>query len=100
MDVAKRVLQWRWLVIDEISMVSAKLPTQVDLKLREVIRVIGTNKVDPENVDRPFGGLNVICSGYLWQLDPPDGGFIGNIPVEFIQNTILGRPSHWQSRHD
>ena len=24
-DIAKRVLQWRWLIIDEISMVSAKL---------------------------------------------------------------------------
>eukprot|EP00973_Karenia_brevis_P076994 10691785-Karenia_brevis.AAC.1 len=35
MAVAKRVLQWRWLVIDEISMVSAKLLAQLDLKLRD-----------------------------------------------------------------
>ena len=43
-DVAKRVLQWRWLIIDEISMVSARLLADVDLKLRDVVRRIGTLK--------------------------------------------------------
>ena len=45
MDVAKRVLQWRWLIIDEISMVSAKLLATVDMKLRGVIRVLGAEKM-------------------------------------------------------
>ena len=36
MDVAKKVLQWRWLFIDEISMVSAKLLAEMDVKLRKV----------------------------------------------------------------
>ena len=45
MEVAKRVLQWRWLIIDEISMVSAKLLAQMDLTMREVIRDIGTHKL-------------------------------------------------------
>ena len=36
LDVAKRVLQWRWLFIDEISMVSAKLLADMDVKLRRV----------------------------------------------------------------
>ena len=44
MDVAKKVLQWRWLIIDEISMVGAKLLAVLDMKLREVIRDIGTAK--------------------------------------------------------
>ena len=83
MEVAKRVLQWRWLIIDEISMVSAKLLAQLDTKLRSVIREIGTHKVHNER-SRPFGGLNVICSGDFWQLDPPDGGFLGAIPTEYI----------------
>ena len=69
--VAKRVLQWRWLIIDEISMVSAKLLADVDLKLRDVIRRIGTEKLDDAGGDRPFGGLNVLCVGDFWQLDPP-----------------------------
>ena len=33
MAVAKRVLQWRWLIMDEISMVSAKLLATIDQKL-------------------------------------------------------------------
>ena len=85
MEIAKRVLQWRWLVIDEISMVSAKLLAQVGVKLRSVVREIGTAKVGADKQDRPFGGLNVLFCGDFWQLDPPDGGFLGNIPVEFIQ---------------
>ena len=83
MEVAKKVLQWRWLIIDEISMVSAKLLAQLDMKLREVIRDIGTQKL-ANGRTRPFGGLNVLCSGDFWQLDPPDGGFLGGIPTEFI----------------
>ena len=63
MEVAKRVLQWRWLIIDEISMVSAKLLADVDLKLRQVIREVGTAKHGQRGRDRPFGGLNVIISG-------------------------------------
>ena len=76
-DIAKRVLQWRWLIIDEISMVSAKLLADVDLKLRDVIRRIGTEKVDDAGGDQRFGGLNVLCVGDLWQLEVPDGGFLG-----------------------
>ena len=45
MEIAKKLLQWRWLIIDEISMVSARLLAQMDVKLRDVIRDIGTAKV-------------------------------------------------------
>ena len=44
MDVAKRVLQWRWLIIDEISMLSAKLFAEMDVKLRQVVREVGTSE--------------------------------------------------------
>ena len=85
MDVAKRVLQWRWLIIDEVSMVSAKLLAEMDVKLRRVVRDIGTGKKDARGRDRPFGGLNVLCCGDFWQLEPPDGGFVAEIPTEYIQ---------------
>ena len=63
MEIAKKVLQWRWLFIDEISMVSAKLLASIDVKLRQVIREVGTAKLDTTGSERPFGGLNVIVSG-------------------------------------
>ena len=40
METARRVLQWRWLIVDEISMVSASLLAEMDMKLRTVIRDI------------------------------------------------------------
>ena len=86
MDTAKRVLQWRWLIVDEISMVSAKLLALMDVKLRNVIRQIGTAKVGADKRDRSFGGLNVLFCGDFWQLDPPKGGFLGDIPVDFMRN--------------
>ena len=92
MEVAKRVLQWRWLIIDEISMVSAKLLAQMDLKMREVVRDIGTHKLK-KGQTRSFGGLNVLCSGDFWQLDPPDGGFLGGIPTEYIQKARKYAPA-------
>ena len=83
-DTAKRVLQWRWLFIDEISMVSARLLAEVDQKLRSVIRDVGTLKCGEDGVPRPFGGLNVVLSGDFWQLAPPDGGFLADVPTERI----------------
>ena len=33
---------------------------------------------------RPFAGVNILCSGDCWQLPPPEGGFLGDIPCEYI----------------
>ena len=73
-------------------MVGCKLLAQMDLKLREVIREIGTAKLSNGRT-RPFGGLNVIVSGDFWQLDPPDGGFLGAIPTEFIAKARKYQPA-------
>ncbi len=63
MEVAKRVLQWRWLRMDEISMVSARLLAEVDVKLHSVIREICPMKGNGTAQDRSFGGSNGLCSG-------------------------------------
>ena len=34
---------------------------------------------------RPFAGINLLCSGDVWQLPPPEGGFLGDIPCEYIK---------------
>ena len=85
MEIAKAVLQYRWLIIDEISMVSAKLLADVDMKLRSLARDVDPYAKDSKGVMRPFAGVNVLCSGDFWQLPPPDGGFLGDIPCEYIQ---------------
>ena len=85
MTIANSMLQWRWLMIHEISMVSGKLLAQVDMKLRHYARSVDPYAIDGNAATRPFGGLNVICSGDFWQLLPPDGGFLGDVPCEYIQ---------------
>ena len=91
-DVAKRVLQWKWIIIDEISMVSARLLAEIDVKLRNVVRRVGIGKADETGADRPFAGLNVLVVGDMWQLDPPDGGFLGAIPTDFIKRARINVP--------
>ena len=73
-NLARQMLRWRWLVIDEISMVSARLLAEVDSRLRMARRGVGTNKQGEHGEQRPFGGLNVIFVGDFWQLDPPEPG--------------------------
>ena len=72
----KALLQLRWLIIDEISMVSARLLADIDFKLRSYVRSVDPFARDAKNVLRPFAGVNVLFSGDVWQLPPSDGGFL------------------------
>ena len=74
-------------------MVSAKLLADVDVKLRSAVREVGATKLDATGKSEPFGGLNVLICGDLWQLDPPDGGFLGDIPTEYIQRARKYQPA-------
>ena len=74
MDVAKRVLEWPCLLIDEVSKVSALIVTDMHVNLREVVRDLDLQNAGLYHVTRPYGGLNVFCCCDLWQLGPPDGG--------------------------
>ena len=103
-DVAQRVQQWRQLFVDEISMVSCKLLAEMDMKLRAVMTDASTLKRDGLGNIRPFGGVNVVFVGDFWQLDPPKGGFLGDIPVEFLRkarqydpkpDVAHGQPIFW-----
>ena len=85
MEAAKRILQWRWLIIDEINVLSVKLFAEIDVKLRGSVRHIGHQKHGPDADIRPFDRLNVLCCGDFGQLPPQDGGFLGSIPMEFIK---------------
>ena len=82
--LSKRLLAMRWLIIDEISMISANLLAQVDMKLRDAIRENGTYKLGRDGNVRSFGGLNVIFAGDFYQLDPPDGIALTTVPKHIL----------------
>ncbi len=91
-EVGEKCLYWRWLLIDEFGMVGASLLAEVDMKLRDVVVDVNPSKRSSRGHAHPFGGLNVLLSGDLWQLAPPSGGFVGNIPAEFIANARKYNP--------
>ena len=84
-EAAKLVSQWKWLIIDEISMVSVQFLAELDHHLRSIMSQVSRMKVDQLGHDRPFGGLHVIFCGDFHQLDPPTGTPIASIPTAFIQ---------------
>ena len=100
LELCATTLQWRWLFIDEISMVSAELLARLELRCRELIRDISARKFASNRGDaRCFGGLNVCFSGDLWQLPPPRGTFLGEVPWELIttsSNKKLAQTIHGQ----
>ena len=106
LTLSSTTLQWRWLFIDEISMVSAELLARLELRCREIVRDISLRKfAGNQNQARCFGGLNACLSEDLWQLPPPRGTFLGEVPWEMITNcntkklvqTIRGQEIIWTS---
>ena len=90
---AARVAQWRWLIIDEISMVSANFLAELDMHIRNVMSDVNKQRRDEGNVDRAFGGLNVLLSGDFHQLDPPSGTSLRALPCAWIQKARQYAPS-------
>lgn len=54
------------------------------MKLRNAIREIGTAKIGADMRDRP-SVASTCCAAATWQLEPPDGRFLGDIPTDFIR---------------
>ena len=84
-----------------IRMVSAILLAHVDTKLRGFSRAVDPYVKNANKIPQPFAGRYILCSGDVWQLPPPDGGFLGDIPCEFIlaSRTYVPAPTvaHGQS---
>ena len=92
MDLAHRALRWRWLLLDEISMVSAELLARLEMKCREIVRDgCRQKRYERSHMERPFGGLNVLLSGDLWQLEPPSGTFLGTLPTALLEEGTVRR---------
>ena len=73
-------------------MVSAKLLAEMDMKLRALVRSVSPYNSYEQQI-RSFGGLNLVFSGDVWQLPPPEGGFLGNMPKKYIQNARKYTPA-------
>ena len=84
-EAAKRVAQWRWLIIDEISLISSNFLAELDMHIRCIMSHVSATKRGASNIDRPFGGINVLFVGDFHQLDPPSGTPINAIPTAFLR---------------
>ena len=78
-EAHKRMAHWRWLIVDEISLLDAKLLGQAEKELREVVPVNNPWKAENGQV-RPFAGVNVIFTGDFHQLPPPGGIYLAQVP--------------------
>eukprot|EP00435_Cladocopium_sp_Y103_P022987 s1345_g5.t1 len=95
LELSAKAIEWRWLIIDEISMVSAELLARVELRCRELVRDLSQSKYAKDSaMVRPFGGLNVILAGDLWQLPPPRGTFVGDVPWEMLTQGKSKKAAH------
>jgi hypothetical protein len=71
----------RWLIIDEISQVSADLLAQVEANLRIPMQECGgTYKVAPSGRVRDYGGINIVYVGDFMQLPPVRATSLDTIP--------------------
>ena len=91
---SKRLAQLRWIIIDEISMVSARLLAQLERRLRDVIPTASEFKCNAEGQVRPFAGVNIIFLGDFHQLPPPEGGFLADIPHEHRMDALTKIPDY------
>ena len=72
----------RFILVDEISMVSAQLFGQLELTVSKVVRRRNLFKRRPDDgTSRPFGGMNVIMFGDWWQLKPVSGTALFSDPA-------------------
>ena len=95
LELSAKAIEWRWLIIDEISMVSAELLARLELRCRELVRDLSQSKYAKDSASvRPFGGLNVVMAGDLWQLPPPRGTFLGDVPWEMLTHGRSKKVAH------
>ena len=79
----------RWLLIDEISMVSAYLFGQLEMAVLKVVRRKIPYRLATDGTTRPFGGINVLLFGDMWQLKPVTGLPLFAPPSEAKSRTAM-----------
>ncbi|CAJ1330207.1 unnamed protein product, partial [Effrenium voratum] len=86
-EAAKRMSYWRWLVVDEVSMAGlacapplCSRDRQVEQRLRAVVPSASQWKRNAAGDSRAFAGVNVLLLGDFYQLPPPSGGYLADVP--------------------
>ena len=92
-EVVKRAAHWRWLFVDEISLVPANLFALMDRRLREIKASADEWKTDAQGRARPFGGVNILASGDFGQLPPVSGGYLADIPAHLKGEQLAAKRS-------
>jgi len=88
----------RWILIDEISMVSAQLFGQLEMAVSKVVRRKSEHMLDADGHVRPFGGINMLLFGDMWQLKPVTGLALFASPSDArSQTAYLGCMLIWKS---
>ena len=92
----------RFLLIDQVSMVSAELLAPLEAVVRKVVRVRSGYKRRLDGSDRPFGGINVLQFVDLWQQRPVGGTAIFSNPYDFAGagSTSAGLNLFWGTGRD
>lgn len=75
-NIAKRLLDMHYLVIDEVSMMSAEMFEQLDIAVRAVYKILAKKYHTSHNITRPFAGIQIILSGDFLQIPPVTGRYI------------------------
>eukprot|EP00959_Pyramimonas_sp_CCMP1952_P172291 3600019-Pyramimonas_sp.AAC.1 len=74
-------------------MVSANFIAELDSHLRSCMSAAKDTRVDADGVDRPFGGVNVLFCGGVYQLVPPSGAAINALPASYLRMARKCAPS-------
>jgi hypothetical protein len=69
-ELSLRCQSLRWVLIDEISMVSAELLAELQKRAMQAMSGRAVYKKRADGGSRPCGGLNVLLFGDWWQLPP------------------------------
>ena len=60
----------RWILIDEASTVGLEVLGTLEKRVAQSTRDKGTWKLGPKAAVRPFGGVNLVITGDMWQFPP------------------------------
>ena len=86
----------RWILIDDVNTISADLFGQLHLAMQKATPLKSPYLRDDNRTLRPFGGMNVLLFGDMWQVMPGTGQALWTAPRETMSETAyMGAMPLW-----